>query len=152
MAAPTIQTKIRKAIEARVASLPMVKAGQPYDLVWSVGDSIVTVAGASYIPSPTKPYLRVTWNPNRASREGRVSSSLPVRRMGVLQIDVFDTKARGPGVATETAGKIAEHFPLDYCMSFMGVGVRVMEPPSVLAPFIDTHIQVPVTIETDCFA
>jgi len=138
---PTIETRIRKAIEARVTSLPMVST---YPIKWT--------DGPAYDPQATDRYLRCTWTPNQASREGRVSSSLPVLRMGVLQIDVFLPKAHPVALAIETAGQVAAHFPLDHCMHFMGVGVRVMEPASVGPTFIDTHIQVPVTIQTSTYA
>lgn len=150
MTVPSIETKIFQAIKARVETLPMRTT---HDIVWTTGDNTLeTGAGSSYTPNPTKSYLRCTWTPNRASREGRVSSTLPVRRMGVLQIDVMAVKTQGSGVAREVAGQVAAHFPLDLSMPFMGVGVRVMEPPSVLAAFIDTHIQLPVIIQTDCYA
>lgn len=144
---PSIETRIAEAIKARVASLPMAST---YTIVWT--DGPLSSGQTSYTPSPTQRYLRCTWTPNRASREGRVASDLPALRMGVLQIDVMALKTQGSGVAREVAGQVAAHFPLDFCMSFMGIGVRVMEPPSVLAPFIDTHIQVPVQIETHTYA
>lgn len=143
---PSIETRIAEAIKARVASLPMVSQ---YQIVWT--DGPLPSGQQSYTPTPTQRYLRCTWTPNRASREGRVASDLPALRMGVLQIDVMALKTQGSGVAREVAGQVAAHFPLDFCMPFMGVSVRVMEPPSVLAPFIDTHVQVPVTIEVHTY-
>lgn len=144
---PSIETKIAEAIKARVASLPMAST---YQIVWT--DGPLPAGQESYTPSPTQRYLRCTWTPNRASREGRVASDLPALRMGVLQIDVMGLKSQGSGVAREAAGQVAAHFPLDHCMPFMGVSVRVMDPPSVLAPFIDTHIQVPVIVELHTYA
>jgi hypothetical protein len=135
MSVPSIETKIYQAIKARVEALPMKAT---YDIVWS--------DGAGYSPSPTKPYLRCTWTPNTTQRQF-IGSKEPHRRPGVLQIDVMDTKTRGSGVARETAGQVAAHFPADMRLTFMGAKVRVLREPSVFEPFIDTHIQVPVSIE-----
>lgn len=143
---PSIETRIAEAIRARVASLPM--AGQ-YQIVWT--DGPLPAGQQSYTPSPTQRYLRCTWTPNRPSREGRVASDLPALRMGVLQVDVMGLKTQGSGVAREVAGQVAAHFPLDFCMPFMGASVRVMEPPAVGPVFIDTHVQVPVSIEVQTY-
>jgi hypothetical protein len=141
---PSIETKIFQAIKARVESLPMAAT---YDIVWTTGDNAFeTGAGTSYTPSPTKAYLRCTWTPNATQRQF-IGSKDPHRRPGILQIDVMGTKALGSGVAHEVAGQVAQHFPADMRLRFMDVKVRVLRDPSVFAPFIDTHIQVPVSIE-----
>lgn len=140
---PSIETKIYQAIKARVASLPM--AAQ-YQIVWT--DGPLPAGQESYTPSPTQGYLRCTWTPNQTQRQF-IGSKDPHRRPGVLQIDVMGTKAQGSGVAREAAGQVALHFPADMKLSFDGVKVRVMRDPSVFAPFIDTHVQVPVSIELE---
>jgi hypothetical protein len=147
MAVPSIETKIFEAIKARVASLPMVGTGKPYDLAWTAGDgALETGAGASYKPTPSRGYLRCTWTPNATQRQF-IGSKEPHRRPGVLQIDVMGTKTQGSKTAREDAGQVAQHFPADMRLRFMDVKVRVLAEPSVFTPFIDTHIQVPVSIE-----
>lgn len=141
MAVPSIETKIAEAIKARVASLPM--AAQ-YTIVWT--DGPLPAGQQSYTPSPTQRYLRCTWTPNQTQRQF-IGSKDPHRRPGVLQIDVMGLKTQASAVAREVAGQVALHFPADLKMSFGGAKVRVLRDPSVFAPFIDTHIQVPVSIE-----
>lgn len=135
MSTPSIETKIFQAIKARVTSLPMTDR---YPIVWT--------DGPDYIPNPTRSYLRATWTPNAAQRNF-IGSGEPHTRAGVLQIDVFGTKSQTSGVAREVAGQVAAHFPTDMRLAFEGVKVRVVKAPSVYAPFIETHIQVPVEIE-----
>lgn len=139
---PTIETKLRKAIEARVDTLALAST---YPIHWT--------DGPTYDPAPTSRYLRCTLTMNTASREGRVNSNLPATRRGVLQIDVMTPITVGKGTAIEQAGQVAQHFPVDLCMPFQGVSARVTEPPSVILPsFIDKHIQVPVQISFVCYA
>jgi hypothetical protein len=135
MSVPSIETKIYQAIKARVEALPMKAT---YPIVWT--------DGSAYSPNPNQPYLRCTWTPNTTQRQF-IGSKDPHRRPGILQIDVMGTKAQGSGVAREVAGQVAQHFPADMRLRFMDVKVRVLRAPSVFAPFIDTHIQVPVSIE-----
>lgn len=135
MSAPSIETKIYQAIKARVEALPMKAT---YPIVWT--------DGSAYSPNPNQPYLRCTWAPNTTQRQF-IGSQDPHRRPGVLQIDVMGTKVQGSGVAREAAGQVAAHFPADMRLRFMDVKVRVISDPSVFATFIDTHIQVPVSIE-----
>ncbi len=145
---PSIETKIAEAIKARVASLPMASQ---YQIVWTDGPLPKGPDGkelSSYTPSTTQGYLRCTWTPNQTQRLF-IGSKDPHRRPGVLQIDVMGTKAQGSGVAREVAGQVARHFPADLKMVFGGVKVRVMRDPSVFAPSIDTHVQVPVSIELE---
>lgn len=140
---PSIETRIAEAIRARVASLPM--AAQ-YQIVWT--DGPLSAGQQSYTPTPTQRYLRCTWTPNQTQRQF-IGSKEPHRRPGVLQIDVMGLKTQSSGVAREVAGQVAQHFPADMKLNFEGVKVRVMRDPSVLAPFIDTHVQVPVSIELE---
>lgn len=150
MTTPSVETKMLKAITAHVATLPI---SATHDIVWTAGEGqLQTESGTTYIPQATTPYIRCTWTPNRPSREGRVSNSLPALRMGVLQIDVYDPRHRPTLDAVDRAGKIAEHFPLDFCMSYQGVGVSVMGPPFVGRVRVETHTIVPVLIETRTYA
>lgn len=149
---PSVETRMFQAIKAHVETLPMAGVGKAYDLVWTVGEgSLQTGAGAAYTPTPNKPYLRVTWTPNTTQRL-YLGSDDPHRRPGVLQIDVFDTKTRGTGVARETAGQVAAHFAADTKALFQGVKVQVTKAPSIRSMFVDTHIQCPVDIEIEAFA
>lgn len=143
---PSIETRIIEAIRARVASLPMAPA---YEIVWT--DGPLPADQESYTPSPTKKYLRCTWTPNQTQRQF-IGSKEPHRRPGALQIDVMGTKVQGSGVAREVAGQVAQHFEADLQMAFQDLIVRVTKAPSVFAPFIDVHIQVPVAIELEAFA
>lgn len=144
---PSVETRIFEAIKARVNALPMVGAGKPYELAWTSGDGpLENSVGGAYTPSPSKGYLRCTWTPNQTQRQ-LIGSKAPHRRPGILQIDVMGTKAQGSGVAREVAGQVAAHFPADMRLRFMDVKVRVISDPSVFAPFIDNHVQVPVSIE-----
>lgn len=140
---PSIETKIAEAIRARVASLPMAST---YQIVWT--DGPLPSGQTSYTPTPTQRYLRCTWTPNQTQRQF-IGSNDPHRRPGVLQIDVMGLKTQASAVAREVAGQVAQHFPADMKLSFGGVKVRVMHDPSVFAPFIDTHVQVPVSIELE---
>lgn len=135
MSVPSIETKIFQAIKARVDTLPMKST---YPIVWT--------DGTAYSPHPNQPYLRCTWTPNTTQRQF-IGSKDPHRRPGILQIDVMGTKAQGSGVAREVAGQVAAHFPADMRLRFMDVKVRVLRDASVFSPFIDSHIQVPVSIE-----
>lgn len=149
MTAPTIETKISEAIRARVASLPMAAT---YTIVWTDGPLPKKPNGepeTSYTPDPRKRYLRVTWTPNQTQRQF-IGSKDPHRRPGVLQIDVFGTVSQGSPRAIEVAGQVAQHFPADLKLSFSGVKVRVLRAPSVFAPFIGAHVQVPVVVELEC--
>lgn len=143
---PSIETKIAEAIRARVATLPMASQ---YQIVWT--DGPLPAGQQSYTPSPTQRYLRCTWTPNQTQRQF-IGSSDPHRRPGVLQIDVMGLKTQASAVAREIAGQVAQHFPADMPLDFDGVRVRIIKAPSVLAPFIDTHVQVPVVIELEAFA
>lgn len=140
---PSIETKIAEAIRARVASLPMANT---HTIVWT--DGPLPTGQQSYTPSPTQRYLRCTWTPNQTQRQF-IGSKEPHRRPGVLQIDVMGLKTQSSGVAREVAGQVAQHFPADIKLAFEGIRVRVMRDPSVFASFIDTHIQVPVSIELE---
>lgn len=140
MSVPSIETKIYQAIKARVASLPMAAI---YEVVWTTGPG-------TYTPSPLKPYLRCTWTPNVTLRRSTGARD-PSRRPGVLQIDVMDTLVRGSDVARETAGQIAQHFPADRAMTFMGIKAQVLKAPSVMAPSVGTHVQVPIQIEIEAY-
>ena len=146
MFVPSIETRIFQAIKARVETLPMASE---YEIVWTDGPLPKKPNGddeESYTPSPTQQYLRCTWTPNATQRQ-LIASREPHRRPGVLQIDVMGLKAQGSGVAREVAGQVAAHFPADLKLSFGGIRAQVLSDPSVVSPFIDTHIQVPVSIE-----
>lgn len=137
MSTPSVETRIYQAIKARVSTLPVAST---YPIKWS--------DGPAYEPQATERYLRATWIPNQTQRMF-IGSSDPHRRPGILQIDVFATVAQGSGVAREVAGQVAAHFATDLTMTFMGVKARVLKAPSVGPVFVDTHIQVPVTIEVE---
>lgn len=143
MSTPTVETKISEAIRARVASLPMAAT---YTIAWT--DGPLPAGKQTYTPDPLKRYLRVTWTPNQTQRQF-IGSNDPHRRPGVLQIDVFGTVSQGSARAIEVAGQVAQQFPVDLALTFMGAKVRVMNSPSVGPVFVDTHIQVPVLVELE---
>ncbi|KKB09406.1 phage tail terminator-like protein [Devosia chinhatensis] len=146
MSVPSIETKIAEAIKARVATLPMV---EQYTIVWT--DGPLPAGQNTYTPSPAQRYLRCTWTPNQTQRQF-IGSKDPHRRPSMLQIDVMGLKTQASPVAREVAGQVALHFPADLRMAFQGIETRVTKAPSALAPFIDTHIQVPVVIELEAYA
>lgn len=148
---PSIETRISEAIRARVATLPMAAS---YEIVWTDGPLPKKPDGepeTSYTPDPLKRYLRVTWTPNQTQRQF-IGSNDPHRRPGVLQIDVFGTVSQGSARAIEVAGQVAQHFPADLVLTFMGAKVRVMKAPSIGPVFVDTHLQVPVMVELEAWA
>lgn len=137
---PSVETKIFQAIKARVATLPM-KATYPVKWVTE-----------TYEPSPSQPYLRVTWMPN-VNRRLFLKGSDPHQRLALLQIDVMAKKASGDDVAVEIAGQVAVHFAADTPMYFQGVKVRVQRAPDISQVIAgDTHLQVPVTVPVEAFA
>lgn len=134
---PSVETSIFQAIKARVDTLPMKAA---YPIKW------VT---ENYEPTPTQPYIRATWMPNRNQRL-LIGSNDAHRRPGILQLDVFGkVMVNGEDVAREIAGQVAAHFPDDLEMHFQGIKVRVTKAPDVGPSFVDKHIQIPVSIEVE---
>ncbi len=141
--APSIETRIFEAIKARVEALPMASS---YDVAWTSGETtLVNGSGSPYTPVPTKRYLRCTFTPN-ATQRPLIGSRERNTRPGILQIDVMGTVAQGAGVAREAAGQLAQHFPADRKLTFMGTKVRITKDPTVYRPIVGTHIQVPVEI------
>jgi hypothetical protein len=134
---PSVETSIFQAIKARVDTLPMKAT---YPIVWATDES--------YSPSPSQPFLRVTWLPNRNQRL-LIGSNDAHRRPAILQIDVMGQKTSGEDVAREIAGQVAAHFPADLEMHFQGVKVRVTKAPDVGPSFVDKHIQIPVSVEVE---
>ena len=141
MTAATIETSIRSAIEARVATLPM--AGT-YPVKWT--------DGPSYDPNASTPYIRASFFPNTTWRLF-LNGSDPHQRLSLLQLDVMGKKAWGGKVVTQIAGQIAEWFPADLRMIYGEVTSRIAAAPHVAAPMAgDVFLQVPVTIPVECFA
>lgn len=137
---PSVETKILQAVKTRIATLPMKVT---YPIKW---------ATETYEPSPSQPYLRVTWVPN-TNRRLFLKGSDPHQRLALLQIDVMAKKASGDDVALEIAGQVAAHFAADTPMLFQDVKVTVQRAPDVGPVFVgDTHIRVPVTIRVEAFA
>ncbi len=141
MAAATIETSIREAIEARVATLPM--AGS-YPVVWS--------DGPSYDPSASTPYIRASFFPN-TTRRMFIGSGDPHQRLSLMQLDFMAPKSWTGKQATQVAGQIAEHFAADLRMTFGDVTCRVTAAPHVTAPMAgDVFMQVPVTVGLEAWA
>jgi hypothetical protein len=137
---PSIETMLFQAVKARVNALPMKAA---YPIVWSTDEA--------YVPSISQPYLRATWLPNTNIRHFHKGSD-PHERLALLQIDVMGEKTNGEGVAIEIAGQVAAHFAADTPMFFEQVKMSVTKAPDVGPVFVNTHIQVPVTIRVRAFA
>jgi hypothetical protein len=141
MSTATIETSIRSAIEARVATLPM--AGT-YPVKW--------VDGPSYDPNASTPYIRASFFPN-TTRRLFLNGSDPHQRLSLLQLDFMAPKSWTGVQATQVAGSIAQHFPADLRMIFGDVTCRVTAAPHVAAPMAgDVFIQVPVTVPIETFA
>ena len=141
MTTATIETSIRSAIEARVASLPM--AGT-YPVKW--------VDGPSYDPNASVPYIRASFFPN-ATRRLFLNGSDPHQRLSLLQLDFMAPKTWTGVQATQVAGQIAQHFPADLRMTFGDVTCRVTAAPHVSAPMAgDVFMQCAVMIGVETFA
>lgn len=140
MTAATIETSIREAIEARVATLPM--AGT-YPIVWS--------DGPSYDPEASQPYIRASFFPN-TTRRMFIGSGDPHQRLSLLQLDFMAPKSWTGVQITQVGGAIAQHFAADTRMSFGSVTARVTAAPHVAAPMAgDVFLQVPVSISLESF-
>jgi hypothetical protein len=141
MTAATIETSIRSAIEARVATLPMKAM---YPVVW--------VDGPSYNPGASTPYIRASFFPN-TTRRMFLNGADPHQRLSLLQLDFMAPKSWTGVQATQVAGQIAAHFSADLRMTFGSVTARVTAAPHVAAPIAgDVFIQVPVSIGIETFA
>lgn len=145
----TIQTKISMAIQSRVASLP-----GSFPVLWT-DDAPASPPVASGQPVP---YVEAHFEPNRTIRHF-IGSNDPHEYPGLLLLTLCWPLANvgtGSGkthkdAIREIAGKIAEHFPADFCMPFQGVSVRVTGAPSVLGSYRDDHYmrtQVRVDLKT----
>lgn len=138
MSTATIETSIRSAVEARVATLPM--AGT-YPVKW--------VDGPSYDPSASTPFIRASFFPN-TTRRMFIGSADPHQRLSLLQLDFMAPKTWTGKQATQVAGQIAAHFPADLRMVFGDVTCRVTAAPHVAAPMAgDVFMQVPVTVSLE---
>jgi hypothetical protein len=141
MTAATIETSIREAIEARVATLPMAET---YPIVWS--------DGPSYDPDASTPYIRASFFPN-TTRRLFLNGADPHQRLSLLQLDFMAKKTWTGKQATQIAGQIAAHFPADLRMMFGEVIARVTADAHVAAPMAgNVFLQVPVTIRIEAFA
>jgi hypothetical protein len=141
MTAATIETAMREAVAARVASLPMAETYTP---VW--------FDGPTYTPNANTPYIRVAWIPNSTNRIF-LGSSDPHRRLSLLQLDFMAPKSWTGVQAIQVAGQIAAWFPADLRMTFGDVTCRVTAAPHVSGPMAgDVFMQVPVTVPIETFA
>ncbi|MEQ1938613.1 phage tail terminator-like protein [Mesorhizobium sp. CN5-321] len=135
MTAATIETAMREAVAARVASLPMAETYPP---VW--------FDGPAYTPNANTPYIRAAWIPNSTNRMF-IGSGDPHQRLSLLQLDFMAPKSWTGKQATQVAGQIATHFAADTRMNFGEVTCRVTAAPHVAAPMAgDVFMQVPVTV------
>lgn len=133
----TVQSEIEAALFARVATFTHSPA---IPVAWP---------NVSMNSKPAR-YLRVNHIPN-TSRRLFVGSGAPHQRLGLLQVDVFTQLNQGPSTATEIAGLIAAHFPVDLRLttgSPLKIVGRVTKAADV-GPSLpdDTHLMMPVTIQ-----
>ncbi|MGN6142237.1 MAG: phage tail terminator-like protein [Mesorhizobium sp.] len=141
MTTAIIETSIRSAVEARVATLPM--AGT-YPVEW--------VDGPSYDPNASTPYIRASFFPN-TTRRLFLNGSDPHQRLSLLQLDFMAPKSWTGKQVTQVAGQIAEHFAADLRMTFGDVTARVTAAPHVAAPMAgDVFMQCAVMIGVETFA
>jgi hypothetical protein len=123
---PTIETAIWKALRARMESLSLTPAAT---IIWP----------ADVTPLPDGTSVEVTHLPNRPQRR-YLADADPSYRQGILQAGVMTKPQSNPehlSVATEIAGRIAEHFPSGLRMTFQGIVVRVSEAPAIGSGFHD---------------
>jgi hypothetical protein len=141
MSTATVETAIRAAIEARVATIPV--AGQ-FPVIWT--------DGPSYNPEASTPYIRASLFPN-TTRRLFLGSTDPHQRLSLLQLDFMAPKSWTGVQATQVAGSIAAWFPADLRMTFGSVTARVTAAPHVAAPTAgDVFMQVPVTVLLEVWA
>jgi hypothetical protein len=140
----SVEQRLKKAIEDRVASIPL--AGY-------------TKFSGTKVPitlSATTKYLRWTLTPN-ATQRVFIGSNDPHRRPYVLQIDIYErinVQGADYGALAETAaGIVTAHFQTDLRLTSDGVSVRVIKAPSPGPVFIGTaHLQRPTIIELEAYA
>lgn len=149
---PSIETKIRLAVEARVATLP---SGLP-GVVWNDGQAVSPPMNGGQ-PAP---YIEARHMPNATARLF-IGSDDPHLRPGILQLTVCwpisnigtGSGKTHPHVIGEIAGKIAAHFATDLPMDQDGVRVRVEKAPDVAQGYNDdAYFRVPVSIRHSAFA
>ncbi|MGN6538944.1 MAG: phage tail terminator-like protein [Mesorhizobium sp.] len=141
MSTATIQTAMREAVAARVATIPVV---DQFPIVWT--------DEPSYSPDASTPYLRCSLFYN-TTRRLFLNGADPHQRLNLLQIDVMAKRSWTGKQATQVAGQIAQHFAADTRMTFGDVICRVTAAPHVAAPLAgDVFMQVPVTVPVECFA
>lgn len=139
----SIEEKLKKAIEDRVASIPLA------------GYTKFSGIKAPVTLSPVTKYLRWTLTPN-ATQRVFIGSKDPHRRPYVLQIDIYERinvqGADYEAQAEDAAGIVAAHFPTDLRLTNAGVSARIIKAPSPAPAFIGTaHLQRPTLIELEAY-
>jgi hypothetical protein len=138
MTIATIETSIREAIAARVATIPVA---DQFPIVWT--------DEPSYSPDASTPYLRCSLFFN-TTRRLFLNGADPHQRLNLLQIDVMAKRSWTGVQATQVAGQIAQHFAADTRMTFGDVTARVTAAPHVAAPMAgDVFLQVPITVQLE---
>jgi len=83
-------------------------------------------------PGDEKPstYVEVMHFPNTNTR-WLLGSADPHLRQGILQFMIYTPLLGGPKPATQLAGEIAEHFPVDLALFEDAIKVRIQRAPDV---------------------
>lgn len=136
--ADTAEAQIMEALFARVGSLAFVPA---LPIAWP---------NLNFTPPSSQKFLRVVFVPNIANRLF-IGSADPHQHLGLLQISVHWPKNQGETDPRDIAGKVAAHFPAD--LRLAALGIRITKKPDVADLIVeDARVQIPITIEWECWA
>lgn len=138
---PTIQTTDWLALKARTDTLvtdPVMQVFEP--------DAIVTPPADAIGPAPFILLSDVTNDPVRVGISSRPGRGVEHTRSGTLMLTLQWPIARAvthPQLR-EIAGRIAQHFPADTCMTFGPSRLRVTQDAAPLPSYIDGAYRIAV--------
>jgi hypothetical protein len=137
--AVTAEAKIMEALFGRLAALVLTPV---LPIAWP---------NLTLTPPTTGKFLRVQFIPNIANRVF-IGSDEPHQLMGLFQVSVCWPLNAGEGAPRDIAGTVAGQFPADLRLDVGGLSVRVTKRPDVDDLLIeDSRVQIPVTIEWECW-
>ncbi|GHC79383.1 phage tail terminator-like protein [Limoniibacter endophyticus] len=144
---PSIAEDIDTALFARAAGLAQVTG---LTIAWPNVAFPGKDATGKEFPKPPS-YLRINHLPNVSQR--LFINNPTHRRPGILQITIATPLNGGASAATRLAGKVAEHFPMDFRMTAGGRIVRVTKEPDIATAIRDDPSWlVPVSVSYEAFA
>lgn len=106
----------------------------------------------NFTPPKDRRYLRVQFVPNVVERRF-IGSNEPHRYMGLYQVSVHWPQGAGEYAPRRVAAAIVSHFPTDLRLVEDDVEVRIVSRPMAADMLVEkAGVQVPVTIEYECWA